>query len=91
MKFPRRVHGDPSVPEQRLESGEIEQWRGIPRNEGPGRVNPAWAKPRGALADREASGIAGPERGQMTGHAGNIAIPAQNLVEGDGRARGCRR
>jgi len=60
---------------------EIEQRRCISRYEESFWVNPRGSQAGCSLADGEATEIARAERRKMTGHARDVAVPAQDLVE----------
>jgi hypothetical protein len=75
------VAAHPAVPEQGLQGGQVEQRRGIARDENAAGVNAGRAVSRGALADGEAAGVAGSVSRQVAGHARDVAIAAQDLVE----------
>ncbi len=72
---------DPTVPEHRLVLVEIEQRRCISRDKESLGVNPRSSQAGCSLADGEATEIARAERRKMTGHARDVAVPAQDLVE----------
>jgi hypothetical protein len=76
------VHHHAPVPEERAHRREVERGGRVARDELALGVNPGRAEPGGALADRETAAVARTEGRQVAAHAGDVVIPAQDLVEG---------
>ena len=81
VKDALRVPAHPAIPEERIERGEIEQRWGVSRNEHPVGMDARRSQSACTLADGETASVAGSVGREMAGHAGDVAIAAQNLVE----------
>ncbi len=77
-----RVLLDPAIPEERLQGREVEERRGISGDEGSGRMSSGGTEAQAALADREAPGVTQSVGRQVTRHARDVPVAAQDLVEG---------
>ena len=76
----------PAVPEERLRRREVEEGWSVAGDEAALRMRPARPEAGCALTDRQAARVAGGERRQVAGHAGNVVVAAQDLVEGQNTA-----
>src|SRR4051794_3498893 len=72
----------PAIPEERPVGEQVERGRRVPRDECAAGMNPRRTETGGALSDRQTAPIAGGEPRQVTGHAGDVLVSAQNLIEG---------
>jgi hypothetical protein len=69
------------IPEQMPDQVEVEQRRRVARDERAIGMHAVRAEAARALPDREAASVPGGQRRHVAGHARDVPVPAQLLVE----------